>query len=210
MPGSGSRLRAAVFDIGGVLFVEDVPGGFLGRWEKKLGMEAGTLLPVLWDGGDIERANIGEITGEEFCRRAATRVGTDEATIRALAEDAFSGDSVNRPLASYIETLRPRLQVAALTNTFSFGRSLIERHGIASLFDLIVSSAEEGMRKPDERIYHLTLERLGRRPDEVAFVDDVPDNIDAARRLGIHAILYRSVEETTAALDALLAGARHE
>lgn len=206
MPGSASPVRAAVFDIGGVLFVEDVPGGFLGRWEQKLGMQAGTLLPLLWDSGDIERANLGEITGEEFCRRAAPRVGTDEATIRALAEDAFAGDSVNRPLAAYIATLRPRLQVAALTNTFSFGRSLIERHGIASLFDFIVSSAEEGLRKPDERIYHLTLERLGRRPEEVAFVDDVPDNVDAAKRLGIHGILYRSVEETTAALDTLLAG----
>jgi putative hydrolase of the HAD superfamily len=204
MPTSGSRLRAAVFDIGGVLFMEDSPGGFLGRWEEKFGMQPGQLLPLLSEGGDIERANIGEITGEEYCRRAAARVGRDEATMRALVEDAFAGEYVNRPLASYITTLRPRLQVAALTNTWSFGRSLMERHGLASLFDLIVSSAEEGVCKPDERIYHLTLERLGREPGEVAFVDDVQENVQAAKQLGIHAILYRSVEETTAELNALL------
>jgi putative hydrolase of the HAD superfamily len=197
-------LRAAVFDIGGVMFMEHTRGGFLTRWEQKLGIAPNTLLSILLEGGDIERANRGEISGEEYCRRAAARVGTAEANLRALVEDAFAGDYVNQPLAAYIAGLRPGLQVAALTNTWSFGRSLIERHGIAGLFDLIVSSAEEGVCKPDERIYRITLERLGREPDEVVFVDDREDNVEAATRIGIHGVVHRTVEETTAALDALL------
>lgn len=207
MAGSGHAVKAFVFDIGGVLFVEHVRGGFLTRWEQKLGITPNTLLPILLENGDVDRANIGEITGEEYCRRAAARLGTDEANLRALVEDAFAGDYVNRPLAEYIAGLRPSFQVAALTNTWSFGRSLIERHGIAALFDLIVASAEEGVRKPDDRIYRITLERLGRRPEEVAFVDDVQENIDAATALGIHGILYTSVDDTIGAIDALLARA---
>ena len=197
-------IRAVCFDIGGVFFLWP-HADFFARWEAELGLPAGELHSRLWHGPDIEAANVGEITAEEYCRRCAPRLGTDPARVQALIETAYTGEYLDEALAAYARTLRPRLRLAALTNTWSFGRALIGRSGIGDLFDLIVSSAEEGVRKPDPRIFRLLLERLGITPAESAFVDDAPENVEAARSLGIHAIHFRSTAQAIAELDALLA-----
>jgi epoxide hydrolase-like predicted phosphatase len=57
------------------------------------------------------------------------------------------------------------------------------------MFDVVVDSCEEGVRKPDPRIFELTLRRLGAVPPERAiFLDDAPGNVAAAAKLGMHAI----------------------
>ena len=68
-----------------------------------------------------------------------------------------------------LRTLRAHVRVAALTNNWSFARRLLEARGIALDFDPIVNSAEEGLRKPDQRIYRIALERLRVAADETVF-----------------------------------------
>lgn len=50
----------------------------------------------------------------------------------------------------------------------------------------IVVSGRERMRKPEPRIYALALRRFGLEADEALFVDDLPENVDAAASLGFH------------------------
>ena len=60
------------------------------------------------------------------------------------------------------------------------------------LFDVIVDSCLEGIRKPDPAIYRLALDRLGVGDDEAhrtAFLDDFEQNVHAAREVGMHGIL---------------------
>jgi putative hydrolase of the HAD superfamily len=61
-------------------------------------------------------------------------------------------------------------------------------------FDVLVWSFQLRMAKPDPAIYLHTLQKLGTRPDETLFIDDKQVNIDAARDLGIAAILFTTVE----------------
>jgi putative hydrolase of the HAD superfamily len=204
LPSAVTPIRVAVFDIGDVLFIGHPQTAFFARWARHIGIAPGRLRELLWYGPDIEEANVGAITAEEYCRRCAARLGSDEARVRAIIEDAFSGERLNEELATYIWALRPRIQVVALTNNWSFGRTLIERRGITGLFDLIVSSAEEGVKKPHSRIYEIMLERLGIIPEEAVFVDDSAENIEAARALGIHSIQFCSTEQTILELDVLL------
>ena len=77
------------------------------------------------------------------------------------------------------------------------------------IFDAIIDSSAEGVRKPNPRIYRLALERLGGvAPERAMFLDDFPPNVEAARRLGIHGVLVQADHsEALAALDALLARA---
>jgi putative hydrolase of the HAD superfamily len=196
-------IRAIVFDIGGVFFPWPQPD-FFAHWEEKMRIMPGTLNHVLWHGPDIEAANIGTITAEEYCRRAARRLRADQAHVRLLVEHAFSGEQLNDDLVTYARTLRSRVQVAALTNTWSFGRALLQRRAITDLFDLIVSSAEEGIKKPDARIYQIILERLAVLPAEAIFIDDSEENIEGARALGIHSIQFFSTNQIMTELERLL------
>jgi putative hydrolase of the HAD superfamily len=68
------------------------------------------------------------------------------------------------------------------------------------LFDVVVESAVEGLRKPDPRIYELTCERLGVAPHEVVFLDDLGINLKPARAMGMTTI---KVADPRAALDEL-------
>lgn len=195
-----------MFDIGDVLFVSHTQPDFFQHWERRLGLMPGTLSQFLWHGRDIEAANAGRITAEEYAHRCATRLGVDEGMALALLEDAFSGERLNDELVSYIQTLKPQLQIVALTNNWSFGRRLIDRRGLSRLFDLIVVSAEEGVRKPDPRLYQILLARLGITAAEVVFVDDNAENIEAAGGLGLRGVHFRSTEQAISELNELLQG----
>ena len=61
---------------------------------------------------------------------------------------------------------------------------------IHRLFDDIVCSAEVGMAKPEPAIYVLAAERLGLEPRECVFVDDLDTNVEAARQVGMQAVLF--------------------
>ncbi|MBV9867984.1 MAG: HAD family phosphatase [Abitibacteriaceae bacterium] len=201
-----SPLRVAVFDIGDVLFTPHAQSDFLNRWEQRLGIARGELSQLLWYGPDIEAANIGRITAEEYCRRCAPRLGCNAALALALVEDAFSGARLNDELVRYIQTLKPQMQIVALTNNWSFGRRLLEKRGITALLDLIITSAEEGVRKPQSRLYEIMLQRLAIAPAAAVFVDDDAENVAAARTLGIHSIHFHSTQQAIAELNELLSG----
>ncbi|MGO3796257.1 MAG: HAD family hydrolase [Pauljensenia sp.] len=60
---------------------------------------------------------------------------------------------------------------------------------VGRLEDVVVSGFEH-VCKPDPRIYRLMLDRFSLRPEATVFVDDVEENVEAARDLGIHALLF--------------------
>jgi putative hydrolase of the HAD superfamily len=56
-------------------------------------------------------------------------------------------------------------------------------------------SCELGIAKPDPAIYLHTCEKLGVSPTETIFLDDKPENIAAANSVGLHGILFTTVEQ---------------
>ena len=60
-----------------------------------------------------------------------------------------------------------------------------------SYFDVVLVSYEVGFTKPDPRIYELCLTRLCVPASAALFVDDRAENVEGARRAGIHTVLFR-------------------
>jgi putative hydrolase of the HAD superfamily len=60
-----------------------------------------------------------------------------------------------------------------------------EDRPLEAWFDTVVVSCEVGVAKPDPAIYRLCLSRIGTPPHDALFVDDRPENLEAAARLGI-------------------------
>jgi putative hydrolase of the HAD superfamily len=67
-----------------------------------------------------------------------------------------------------------------------------------------VESAVEGLRKPDPRVYELACERLGVRPQESVFLDDLGVNLKAARALGMTTIKVTDPAAALAELESVL------
>ena len=82
------------------------------------------------------------------------------------------------------------LRTAALTNNWADEKQRSSPSGLreTGLFDVIVESAIEGLRKPDPRIYTLALARLDVLASEVVFLDDLGMNLKPAREMGMATI----------------------
>ncbi|CAG7657114.1 HAD family hydrolase [Paenibacillus allorhizosphaerae] len=199
-----SIIRDIVFDLGGVFFMWP-ERYYFEEWATRLGIAPEIFHRLLWHGPDIEAANIGVITAEQYYSRCAERMQVDEALIREIICRAFYCDDVDAKLVEYVGRLRTKFRVSALTNTWSFGRMLIEHRGLAKLYDCIVTSAEEGFRKPDSRIYDITLRRLAAAPDEVVFVDDTEENVRAAQAIGMHGVHFKGTAPFIAEMEQRLA-----
>lgn len=104
-----------------------------------------------------------------------------------------------------LETLKAAgFPVHGLTNfgaeTFPMAR---RRFGFLNAFDTVVVSGEEGVIKPDPRIYEILIERAALTPARTAFVDDSPRNIEAAEKLGFRAHLFEGADRFRAWLKGL-------
>ncbi len=200
-------IRAVVFDIGGVLEITP-PTGWVEQWEVRLHLNPGELDARLMD---VWRAgSLGTISQEEVEKRIGEILGMDQGQVAALMADLWEEylGELNVELAAYFASLRPRYQTAILSNSFAGARDKEqERYQFAELCDLLIYSHEEGIAKPERRIFELTCERLGVQSAEVVFLDDVETNIAAAREFGMQAILFRETNEAIAAVQTCLQAA---
>lgn len=82
------------------------------------------------------------------------------------------------------------LRVGVLSNTLPSLQESLAYHGLASYVDGFFASCALGVAKPDPKAFLLALEGLGLDPEETLYLDDDPENVDAARRLGLRAEVY--------------------
>ena len=198
-------IEAVVFDIGGVL--EITPSlGVSEMWESRLGLEPGEIdkrMRDIWEGGAI-----GTVSERDVHQAAGERLGLDE---RQLEE--FMGmiwreylGTANTELIEYVRRLRPRYRTGIVSNSFVGAREREQAaYGFEDLVDEIVYSHESGMAKPDPRIYALVCERLGARPAETVFLDDIEQCVAGARDAGLNAVRYRDNAQAIAEIEKLLA-----
>lgn len=115
-------------------------------------------------------------------------------------------DEIDRGLVvEAVRMVRARgLKTAIVTNNIrEYGDAWRGQFPLDELFDAVVDSCEEGVRKPDPTIFHTALERVGvTDATRAVFLDDFPGNVEAARALGMHGILVG--EDPAPALDELL------
>jgi putative hydrolase of the HAD superfamily len=206
-------IEAVISDFGGVLTVP-----LLGAFEQ---IQDGTNVPpeaygeamaysLREDGVHplfaLER---GEITESDFLTRVERGLAESAGitvSLHGFGVRLMDALAPNRELFDYYRTLRRDrgLRFALCTNNVREWEPLWRpKLPIDELFEVVVDSAFVGTRKPEPEIYAITLERLGLPGEACAFVDDLAVNIDAAREVGMHGILFRDTEQTIAELAAL-------
>jgi putative hydrolase of the HAD superfamily len=102
-----------------------------------------------------------------------------------------------------IEILKNHFMVACLTNTELEIAEIGRTTGLFEPFHKAFLSVEMRMQKPDHEIYKRVLVDLDCLPDEVIFIDDKQENVQAAHELGMQGILFKNVEQLRQDLAAL-------
>ena len=196
-------IQALIFDFGSVLVQmgDDAPRRALA---ERLGLPLKELYRLIFDSDTASRAMVGELTIEQHWQAVGAALGVVPDELPAVRAQFWSTDQVNTELVDYIRTLRPKYKVGLLSNAWNDLRQVMQqRFGFDGLFDELIISAEVGLAKPDPRIFHLAVARLGVPPAQAVFVDDVLANAEAARAVGLQAIHYRNNPQLFEELEAL-------
>jgi putative hydrolase of the HAD superfamily len=200
-------IQAVVFDIGGVLEVNPRTDWREG-WASRFGVTQAAFEERV--GAIFEPGAIGAASLEEIERRTAEAFGLDEADLAALMGGAWAEylGTLNHELAAYFTGLRPRYRTGILSNSFVGAHEREqELYGFEDMCDTIVYSHEVGWCKPDPRIYQAVCDRLGCAAEDTVLLDDVEENIDGARAVGMGAVRFIDTRQAIADLDARLADA---
>ncbi len=198
----GERRSALLVDWGGVLTTnlftsfhaycvraEIEPQKVLGRFRTDL--EARELLIAL-ETGAIEEA--------EFEVRFAEMLGVEPD---GLIDGLFHGVEADTAMLEAVRRARGAgIRTALVSN--SWGVHRYPHDVIGELFDGVVISGEEGIRKPHPRMYELGAQRAGAPPSECVFVDDLPFNLTPAQELGMAVVHHTDTERTIEQLEELL------
>ena len=75
---------------------------------------------------------------------------------------------------------------------------------VDEIFETVVDSGFVGCRKPEPRIYEMTLERIGMPAEACVFVDDIEVNCEGARAAGMTAVHFQDTAQATAEIRAAL------
>jgi HAD superfamily hydrolase (TIGR01509 family) len=152
----------------------------------------------------VHAANRGMVPFREASEQISTELGL---TYNEYRHKIAAGEVKNQLLLDYIRDLRVHYKTAMLSNigsTASLGRRF-QLSELADLFDVVVASGDIGYAKPEAAAYEITADRLGVRLDECVFVDDREPYCEAARGVGMQAIVYRDFAQFQAELQAMLA-----
>lgn len=199
------ELNAAIFDFGGVL-TTPIRAAFA-EFERSLDLPDGSIVRAFihaQDGAepDFFLLEKGLLSEAEFYARMLGRLRAltgrddvafpeDPATVRAKM---FGALRRNDDMIAAAVRIGAHYKTAILSNNvkeWTDWRTFVDAH----IFDLVVDSSEEGLRKPDPEIYLLTCERLGVSPERAAFVDDIPANVRGAEAVGLRAIQFTTTDE---------------
>jgi epoxide hydrolase-like predicted phosphatase len=202
-------IRAVAFDIGGVLERVAPQQDWLDPWRERLGLGPAGFASALARVDPDGRIGTGALTEAAYRQRFADALGLSSAQTNEFMADMWSWycGELDQELMTFAASLRPRCATAILSNSADGARREEQaRHSFAEAFDVIIYSHEVGLVKPDSRIYALLCAGLNVPAADLVFLDDMPENVEAACRFGIRGILHRNTAESIAAIDALLAG----
>jgi epoxide hydrolase-like predicted phosphatase len=216
-------IEAVIFDYGGVLSTTPFAG--LAEFEARMGYPERSLGRLLFGRGaspqgptgdrpdaDWHLLETGQLSLDEFHHRLVARseavlgkpldLGLYRQFLREL------GVGVHWMVVHRVRDLRAEgYRTAILTNNVSEWGTFWRESIPLELFDVVVDSCEVGLRKPDPAIFRLTCERLGVAPEAAVFLDDTRRHVDAAREVGLHAILVEDPWAALMELDTVLESA---
>jgi putative hydrolase of the HAD superfamily len=142
----------------------------------------------------------GEIAVEDFERLLADELAARGSHVQAagLLGRMLAGLEQPDPLMHDLVRRARRAGLRTVLVSNSWGNTY-DRTGWDELFDAVVISGEVGMRKPEPRIFHHAAGLADVPVEGCVLVDDLPWNVEGARRTGMAAVLHRGDTAATAA-----------
>lgn len=187
--------KTVIFDLGGVIVPLDFTRAY-GALEGRSPYRAEEIPARIAATGLVPQLEKGLIEPEEFAARMseALDLGVNFEQFCRLWSAIFPPHTLIPE--SLLESLRGHHRLLLLSNTNAIHFPFIQQHyPLLRHFDDFILSYQVGAMKPAPEIYRAAIARSGCAPAECFFIDDVAENVDAARREGLDATRFVSYEQ---------------
>ncbi len=180
-----NSITHVIFDLGGVLIKLSPPETFL-SYLKENGISQEQMALFM---PDMDRLGKGEVSLVDIHRKlvqAGFSAGFEP--FKTAFINYMLGDEVDG-MIPFLEQLKEDFNISILSNTNAWHVDYIRnQYGLFSLMDNLFFSNEIGLLKPDKAIFQHVLTALSVEPRSVLFLDDIAENIESAKSLGINTI----------------------
>jgi epoxide hydrolase-like predicted phosphatase len=194
-------IKSVIFDWGGVL-IDDPAPGLMQYCAKALKVsKEGYIKAHSKFEADFQKGLICEDT---FWEKICSELNVPKPKNPSLWAEAFEATYVPRnDMFSMATSLQESgYKTAVLSNTEVPVMQLfhLQRY---EMFDVPVFSCLEGVKKPNRKIYELTLKKLDSQPEQAIFIDDNSEYINGANEVGINTVLFQNIDQVKDELNRL-------
>ncbi len=209
MSHSASPVRAVLFDLGGVVVDVDLQRSY-DAWSRHSRLSREQVQAAFCFDEPFQQHETGALAADGYFAhlREVLALDCDAAAVQA-GFNAMLAAEIDETVA-LLDAIRDRVPCYAISNTNAVHVAQIERAfpRLLPRFARVFTSHEIGHRKPHPASFEHVLREIGVPAAQVLLFDDLLPNIEAARALGLQAVVVRSPEDVRAGLLArgLLAG----
>ncbi len=194
-------IESIIFDWGGVL-IDDPEPGLMQYCADAFGVSKEDYIKIHWKfAGDFQKGNV---TEDAFWACICNELNVPKPSATSLWTRAFQTVySPNKDMFALVCCLQKNSYKTALLSNAEIPTMQYFHQQRYDMFDVLVFSCAEGIKKPERKIYELTLEKLGSKPSRSVFIDDRPNCINGAKEVGLNTILFKSAEQVKTELSRL-------
>ena len=169
------------------------------KWSIYSGLPVQEIKTAFSADAALEQYERGQIDSTEYCRYVCDSIGME------MSFDQFSDGWNNvmgapiSPTVNLLRDLSTQIPLYALSNANPLHKAYWEKTYADELgyFKRVFVSSDIGCRKPDPSAYLLVAEELNIDPQNMVFFDDLADNVEGARNLGMQAVQVKSPTDIT-------------
>jgi len=189
-----NKIKSIAFDLGGVV-VSKFGQELVENASQKLGIEKQELRQLMDKyEPDLVKGKIDHVT---FWKKIISEksLDIDESILKTLWMEPYEKFAVlDNEVIDFIKELKTKgYHVGCISNAQEPHNSYNRKRGLFDIFDICILSSEVGMRKPDEEIFKLYLNKTGFKPEEVVFIDDEEPLLANVKKVGMHPITFKNI-----------------
>lgn len=194
-------IKTVIFDIGNVLLLFSHEKMLL-QFSQLLDVPFAALKEKILAEKLLQEYELGNITTDDWMNTIIS-LSKNRPSKELFLSTMGSIFRENFPLTAFIPLLKKQgIRLLLLSNISEAHFDYIKRHfEITSSFDEAILSYQVRSSKPQEEIYQAVLKAARAESYECFYIDDIPEHVTAAKKLGLDGVVFESVEQIKKALE---------
>jgi putative hydrolase of the HAD superfamily len=200
-----NKIKAIIFDIGGVL---QLGGKRTSGVHEEMAERLKVSIDQYFDAIDTIYAKSieGKLSEERTLKEMAKNLKTTTKKLKAFYKTAYKKHfTLNKELLAYsLKKKKQGYKIAILSDQWWLSKEALITKIFYKNFNSVVVSTDVKLRKPNPKIYFLTLARLKVKARESVFIDNQKWNIKPAKKLGMKTVLFKNNKQAIKEIERIL------